>query len=191
MLPCDRATGVVVISENPLRLKSEPRSCGKGSRRDSRCLQLRRALDLLASVPPSFPARLSFSQSRRCRGEAVSGPVPVFLFEPLFHLPIGKNRGSIPDAPLAAQKPRQLLGELVSADRSAVSFPSAPRALSACRPPPPNWDDAESPDGLTPLVPSSLALLLIFLFPCICRCAFATTVCACRDHGFMALYHVT
>jgi hypothetical protein len=143
---CDRATGVVVISENPLRLKSEPRSCGKGSRRDSRCLQLRRALDLLASVPPSFPARLSFSQSRRCRGEAVSGPVPVFLFEPLFHLPIGKNRGSIPDAPLAAQKPRQLLGELVSADRSAVSFPSAPRALSACRPPPPNWDDAESPD---------------------------------------------
>ena len=90
-------------------------------------------------------------------------------------MPIGKHRGSVPDAPMAfAQKPRQrrqLLGELVSADRSAVSFPSAPRALSACRPPPPNWDDDESPDGLTPLLPSSLALLLIFLFPCICRCA--------------------
>ena len=74
----------------------------------------------------------------------------------------------------------------MSADRSPVSFPSAPRALSACRPPPPNWDDDESPDGLTPLLPSSWRCSSSsFSHASADARAFTVTVCACRDHAWI------
>lgn len=155
-------------------------SPASGSRCDSRCLQLRRALDLLlllATLPLPLLSGAPQFQSRRCRREAVSGPVPL-CFTCLADR--GKKTHASVDRWSASSCQLMVLPCRFRPRHARALAASTSRLV---------WNDDESPDGLCCLL--ALLLIILFFFPSADALLPRPFVRACRDHGFMALYHVT